>query len=206
MNLLDDTLIIITGDHGEMLGDHYLWQKCCAYEGAANVPLITRLPISWGAPRNVDSDYVVGLQDIMPTMLDAAGVEIPDTVTGRSLLPIMKGEKPPAWREYYHGCLGANYVPDNAMQYVTDGKWKFVWNPITDEKHFFHLEKDPQEINDLSGEPGVDKQRVKWEGYLVRELADQPEGLSDGKKLIPGHMPYYRGAAKDRFMPFQHTY
>lgn len=204
--LLDDTLIIITGDHGEMLGDHYLWQKCCAYEGAANVPLITRLPLSWDGPRNVDTDYVAGLEDIMPTLCDAAGMDIPDTVTGRSLLPIMRGEKPTAWREYYHGCLGANYAPDNAMQYATDGQWKFVWNPITDEKHFFHLAEDPQELKDLVNEPRARDERRRWEGFLIRELADQPEGLSDGKKLIPGHMPFYRGASTDLYMPFAHTY
>lgn len=206
LGLLDDTLVIITADHGEMLGDHHLWQKCCAYEGAANVPLIIRPPLSNDAPRNVDCDYVVGLQDIMPTMLEAAGIKIPGTVTGHSLMPLIHGKKPGKWRKYYHGCLGANYAPDNAMQFVTDGKWKFVWNPITDEKHFFNLKKDPQEINDLAGNPKFKKQLKKWEGYLIKELAGQPEGLSDGKKLIPGHMPFYRGAPKDKWMEFGTVY
>jgi arylsulfatase A-like enzyme len=206
MKLLDNTLIVIAADHGEMLGDHHLWQKCCAFEGAANVPFIVRAPVSWSAPANRIAPQVVGLQDIMPTLLDAAGAEIPNTVSGHSLLPILKGEPSPAWREYYHGCLGPNYAPDNAMHYVTDGNWKFIWNPISDERHFFDLQTDRRETNDRVNDPSVSREREKWEGFLVRELAGQPEGLSDGQKLIPGHMPFFRGAPRDRWMPFNRMY
>jgi arylsulfatase A-like enzyme len=92
------------------------------------------------------------------------------------------------------------------MHYVTDGKWKFVWKPLTNEKLFFHLATDPQELHDLMDDPNAADEQEKWEQYLVRELADQPEGLSDGRQLFPGHMPVYRGAPTDHWKKFGPIY
>ncbi|GIX06007.1 MAG: hypothetical protein KatS3mg115_0410 [Candidatus Poribacteria bacterium] len=62
-------------------------------------------------------DAVVGLQDVMPTLLEAAGLEIPPTVDGRSLLPFLRGEQPNArWRRYIHGEHCTCYAPEQEMQ------------------------------------------------------------------------------------------
>ncbi len=81
--LWGDTLVIFTADHGDMMGDHHLLRKSYAYEGSARIPFVIKYPNGWDRPTG-SFEQVVGLQDIMPTCLDAAGVEIPDSVTGSS--------------------------------------------------------------------------------------------------------------------------
>src|SRR5690606_11428258 len=85
---LNNTLIVFSSDHGEMLGDHHLFRKTFAYEASARVPFLVKAPSSWEYPE-METCAPVGWQDIMPTLLDAAGVEIPGSVTGKSLLPLM---------------------------------------------------------------------------------------------------------------------
>ena len=98
MQLLDDTLVVFVSDHGEMLGDHRLFHKSWPYEAAARVPLLVMGPPSGDYPTHVVRDEPVGLQDVMPTILDGVGLEVPDSVTGRSLMPFVRGETP-SWRE-----------------------------------------------------------------------------------------------------------
>ncbi|MBH53125.1 MAG: sulfatase [Opitutaceae bacterium] len=88
-----NTLVIFTSDHGEMLGDHgLLWKGCRFYEGLVRVPLIFSLP---GRVRtNQVADGLVELLDLSATVLDYAGVEIPDYFQGRTLRPILEGQSP----------------------------------------------------------------------------------------------------------------
>ena len=93
-NLLDETFVLFTSDHGEMLGDHHMIAKSRALEGSAHVPFLCRPPKAWGLPGGQVVDAPIGLQDVMPTLLDAAGLSIPASCTGRSVLPLMRGELP----------------------------------------------------------------------------------------------------------------
>src|SRR5690606_18922494 len=123
---LGNTLIVCVYDHGDMMGDHHLRRKTYAYEGSAPIPFQVSLPCAWKEEVQERSEAPVCLQDVMPTILDACGVEIPNTVDGKSVLPQMRGEKT-QWREFVHGEHTASYSPDNAMQYLTDGNWKYIW-------------------------------------------------------------------------------
>ncbi len=88
----DNTIVIFTSDHGEMLGDHGLLLKGCRFfEGLVRVPLIIRWPGHIQA--GLVSDALVELTDIAPTLLHAAGLPTPEKMTGRSLLPLCTGEK-----------------------------------------------------------------------------------------------------------------
>ena len=78
--LLENTLVLYTADHGEMLGDHHMFSKARAFEGSARVPFLLRAPRSMGLPAGVTVDQPVGLQDVMPTLLDAAGAPGPGVV------------------------------------------------------------------------------------------------------------------------------
>ena len=82
---LDNTMIIFTPDHGDMPGDHNLWRKAYAYEGSAHIPMIVQLPryMRKNIKKNIYESVM--LQDIMPTILDVAGADIPDTVDGTSM-------------------------------------------------------------------------------------------------------------------------
>ncbi len=188
---LRDSLTLFTSDHGEMLGDHHLWRKTYAYEASARVPFILRPPASMPAPRNVEiaAPITVGWEDIMPTLLDAADVAIPASVEGRSVLPLVRGDTTD-WRPYYHGEHSPCYHPENANQFLTDGSWKYIWNPINGLEQLFHLSQDPHECHDLA--PGAPPELALWRARMVTELQGRDEGLSDGAQLIPGPVPVWR--------------
>jgi len=180
----EDAIVIFTSDHGEMLGDHYLWRKSLPYEGSARIPLLVRAPRRFGLKEGIVIDEPVGLEDIMPTILDMAGVPIPETVEGRSLLPLMRGEEA-GWREWLH--------IENAPTHhtLTDGKEKYIWFVKDGREQFFDLDSDPMECRDLSRDPEAGPRVSSWRERLVEVLKDRPEGFSDGKRLIPGRP--YRG-------------
>ena len=196
IGLLDNSLVLFTSDHGEMLGDHHLWRKTYAYEASARVPFIACPPASLQVERNVEIPHVVGWEDIMPTFLELAGVPIPSTIEGSSILPLLRGESD-NWRPWYHSEHSPCYHPENANQFLTDGRWKYIWNPITGEEQLFHLEKDPQECRDLADDTDAIEVLEEWRSRMVKELEGREEGLSDGKKLIPGGVPVWRGADPD---------
>ena len=187
--LLNDTFSLFTSDHGEMLGDHHLWRKTYAYEASACVPFIVRPPAAMPAARNTHCPAVVGWEDIMPSLLDSAGVRVPDTVEGRSVLPLLQGQTD-GWREFYHGEHSPCYHPENANQFLSDGCWKYIWNPITGEEQLFHLENDPHECHDLAPAGGTPLEM--WRSRMAAELEGREEGLSDGVNLTPGQVPVWR--------------
>ncbi len=160
--------ILFTSDHGDMVGDHHLWRKTYAYEGSARIPMIVSPPPRLRRCLPV-SDKPVELRDIMPTILDAADVEPPSYLDGRSLLPLMRGEQT-EWRPYIHGEHSACYSREQEMHYVTDGKRKYIWLPLIDTEQFFDLEEDPGELNDLSDQPERADEFRLWRGRLIQEL------------------------------------
>ncbi|HCL31989.1 MAG TPA: arylsulfatase [Candidatus Latescibacteria bacterium] len=193
---LGETLTLFTSDHGEMLGDHHLWRKTYAYEASARIPFILCPPASFQGARNVEvgAPVTVGWEDIMPTLLETAGVAIPESVEGRSILPLMQGETN-GWREFYHGEHSPCYHPENANQYLTDGHWKYIWNPITGEEQLFHLDEDPHECRDLASTDGTELNH--WRSRMVAELQDRQENLSDGTRLTPSQVPAWRFGSAD---------
>lgn len=181
--LLHNTLIIFTSDHGDMLGDHNLWRKTYAYEGSAHIPLIVKLPNSMGIPARQQVDEPVCLQDIMPTILETTGVPIPQTVDGSSLLSIMQ-EARPDWRPYVHGEHSTCYSEEQEMQYLTDGKWKYIWFPRMGTEQLFNLQKDPGELNDLATNVAHTSTLQTWRQRLIDVLASRDVGLTDGDRLV----------------------
>ncbi len=196
----EETAVFFCSDHGELLGDHYLWAKSQPYEGSARIPFLLKLPPSLESDRGVVLDEPVSLEDIMPTCLDLAGAEIPQSVEGKSLLPLVSGsfesaasahsaaqpgskngeDANEAWRKYIHIECSPSF------QCLTDGKEKYIWFVEDGSERFFDLERDPGEINDRSGDSSYRSRIEWWRGMLVEELAGRREGFSDGKKLIPG--------------------
>jgi arylsulfatase A-like enzyme len=176
----DDLMVLFTSDHGDMMGDHHLHRKCYAYEGSARIPFVVKYPSSLDLPSG-SFDQVVGLQDAMPTLLEAAGVDIPDSVTGTSVLRAVRGED---WREYFHGEHSPCYSKESAMQYLTDAREKYIWFPVTGEEQFFDLGEDPQELRDLAGDPAQSARVALWRKRLIDLLGARDDGFSDGEKLL----------------------
>ncbi len=180
---LADTVFLFTADHGEMLGDHHMFRKCWPYEGSARVPFLVSGPQRDPLCSGVVSEAAVGLQDLMPTILDIAGTPVPDSVTGRSLLPVMRGEAQTV-REYLHGEHAGQYAYDLGQHYLTDGHRKYIWYSQTGREQLFDLDEDPAELHNLAPAGGAELGR--WRARLVEVLRDRPEGFVRGGELVTG--------------------
>jgi arylsulfatase A-like enzyme len=185
-SLMNNTFILFSSDHGEMLGDHHLYRKCYAYEASARVPFLAKAPAAWEYPAGVSTCVPVGWQDIMPTLLDSAGLDIPDSVTGCSLRALMRNTPEEHPRETLHGEHCGQYEYDMGVHFLTDGHFKYLWYSQTGREQLFNLDNDPHELHDLAEKEGESGVLSLWRQRLVKELAGRPEGFSNGEKLIPG--------------------
>lgn len=180
--LLNDTMIIFLSDHGDMLGDHNLWRKTYAYEGSAHIPLLIKLPDSFGLIEKHVGEPVL-IQDIMPTILDVLSLQIPEKVDGKSLLPLIKGENCD-WREFIHGEHSTCYSEEQEMQYLTDGKIKYIWFPRIDREQLFDLTHDPYECEDLTENASYNQILIMWRKRLVNILEKRDLDLTKNGQLI----------------------
>ena len=178
-------IIVVSTDHGEMLGDHGYFRKCEPYEGSANIPLIVAAAPSLGFKPGARSLRPVCLEDIMPTLLELCGVERPAGLDGVSLVPVLRGEDRPL-REWLHFEHSACYSQEQAFQALTDGRFKYIWRPADGSEQLFDLQGDPHEEHDLGTDPAHRETLEAWRARLVKRLAGRPEGYSDGTKLIVG--------------------
>ncbi|MGC0144996.1 arylsulfatase [Pseudactinotalea sp. Z1732] len=197
--LLADTMIIFTSDHGEMLGDHNLYRKTFPYEASARVPFFITPPASLEIPSDIVSELPVGLQDVLPTVFDAAGIPIPEAVTGRSLMPIVRGQGPVEWRSYLHGEHSGHYDYVDGAHFLTDGQSKYIWFSQTGREQFFDISTDPHELRDLTlGSEWVDLE--PWRAELASRLQERPGGVVENGQLVPARphdklLPHHMGTA-----------
>jgi len=186
----NDTVILFTSDHGEMLCDHHLFRKALPYEGSARIPLIVSgNPKLTGMKPHTVNHNVVELCDIMPTLLEIAGADVPECVDGRSVLGAIREPDAPGngIREYLHGEHSYAY-PGNDLSnhYIVTQRDKFCWFSGTGREQYFVLEEDRQELYDKIDCPECQERIAYLRNCLIRELTGRPEGFTDGKKLIAG--------------------
>ncbi|MBO4368063.1 MAG: arylsulfatase [Clostridia bacterium] len=179
--LAPDTYVIFLADHGELLGDHNLFRKSLPYEGSARVPLLIAGP---GIVPGTVSDMPVELMDVMPSLLDGCGISIPDTVDGKSFLPLARGEKA-QWREWIHG-EHAYAWERGGVQFIVTGHDKYIWFSCDGREQYFDLAADPREEKDRIADPACQARIAELRAILIRELNGREEGFSDGSRLIPG--------------------
>ena len=146
-----NTIIIFTSDHGEALGDHGLIQKGCRfYEGLVHVPLIWSWPGQFSA--NLRSDALVELTDIVPTLLEICRLPIPPYITGKSLLPMLRGQRSaPAHRDFVR-CefIDALDLADGSIATMYfDGRHKLIRYHNHGLGELYDLLADPGEFDDL---------------------------------------------------------
>lgn len=181
--LTDNTIVVYSSDQGFYLGENGWFDKRWIYDESMRIPFIVHWP---GVTQpGTESDALVQNLDFAETFLDIAGVEIPERMQGRSLLPLLKGQAPSDWREavYYHyyefprphhvhpheGVRTDRYV---LVHYYTLGQWEL-----------FDLKKDPEELHSAYGDPAYAdvterlKAKLKQlkDKYQVPESAEQTD-------------------------------
>jgi arylsulfatase A-like enzyme len=169
--LWENTLVIVTADHGQGLGEHDWPAHRLLYQEQLHVPLIAKIP--GVAPRPPVGD-LVRTTDIYPTVLDYLGIEPPRPVSGRSLRPLIEG-KPDAKRIAFGDQINGydtnagmkdNRELDHFLYSAVDWPWKVIYRPLTPgESLLYDLEKDPDEANNLWGT------EVEVRTRLLKELA-----------------------------------
>tara|TARA_Y100000590_G_scaffold56726_1_gene59578 strand:+ start:1388 stop:2809 length:1422 start_codon:yes stop_codon:yes gene_type:complete len=146
-DLSDDTIVVYVSDHGELIGEHQMWHKCCFYEESVRIPFIVR----WPGVSTPGSRYrrATSLLDLVATMVDAAGAEA-DWLDGNSLIPVLSGEE-----EDGDGLAIAEYEGQGtctASRMVRKGQYKL--NIYAGERpELFNIQKDPKELHDLWNDP-----------------------------------------------------
>ncbi|APX34103.1 arylsulfatase [Brachybacterium sp. P6-10-X1] len=195
-DLTQDTVIMFVSDHGDMMGDHDMYRKSVGYEGSARIPLVLHVPPrlreGWGEPGEVEA--ITELRDVMPTLLDLAGVEAPDGVDGQSLRPATHGA---AGREHLHGEHLISSLGRHSMQWIRSRRHKYLWFSGDGHEQLFDLEADPQELHDLAGSAEHAGELARHRAILIDHLRDREEGFVDGEELVPGR-PLVSEAARVR--------
>ena len=162
---MQDTMIVVTSDHGDYLGDHWLGEKDLFHDPSVRVPLIVYDPSPEAdATRGTVCDALVEGIDLTATFIDIAGGEFPGhVVEGRSLLPFLRGEAPADWRDFvvseydYSATPEARALdvhPKQARLFMlADHDWKCIFADGGFRPMLFGLKADPQEFDDLGADP-----------------------------------------------------
>ncbi len=172
--LAEQTVVIFTSDNGFFLGEHGLAGKWLMYEESIRVPLLIRGPGALSTPPGRRLDPMVLGIDVAPTIFELAGLPVPASVQGRSLKPLLLGERP-AWRDeffYEHHYEAGGRIPPS--EGVRDHRWKYVRYVAADPpvEYLFDLKSDPREERNLAAVPEhrrqLDDMRQRWQRWRER--------------------------------------
>jgi arylsulfatase A-like enzyme len=160
------TLIVVTSDHAEMLGDHHVWGKEIYFDPAFHLPLVIRDPRREAdGSRGGRIDGFTEAVDIMPTILDWLGLDVPRACDGRSLLPLLRGKMPEDWREavfFEHDFRTvATQRAETALGISSD---QCSYAAIRDRRYkYVHFAALPPLLFDLAADPHADQHAVDGE-------------------------------------------
>lgn len=173
--ILDQTLIVFASDHGDMLGDHGIFGKRLMYDASARVPLIVVAPKGDGRVAiGGQDDRLVMLNDLMPTMLDMAGIAAPDTVEGMSAVSEKR-------RDHIYG---ESHLGAKATRMVRDARHKLIWYVAGNRFQLFDMRADPQEQVDLAGQVRLKPVEDRLRAVLRASIYGEDLQLLDGERFI----------------------
>ncbi|WP_172328409.1 sulfatase-like hydrolase/transferase [Mangrovicoccus sp. HB161399] len=231
---MDDTMIVLTSDHGDYLGDHWLGEKDFFHEAAVKIPMIICDPRAEAdATRGTACDALVEAIDLAATFVEAAGGTVPEhVIEGRSLMPWLRGETPPDWRGYVISeydysvtprCAALGVAPRDARIFmVFDGRWKLIHFEGGFRPMLFDLETDPGEYTDLGAEEAHGDQAARLYGCLAQwgrrmsqrvTMSDGDIAAARGRSMRRGVLPFLVDGSEvppeftERYRgPARHTY
>ena len=175
MGTTENTIVIVTSDHGDMLGERGLWYKMCFFEHSARVPLIMAGPgVAQGVAGNACS-----LVDILPTLLEIGGGDasmLGEAVDGRSLMPLARGEADPVDEAIGEYCAEMAGAP---VFMIRRGRWKYVHCEL-DPPQLFDLSADPREETNLAADPA----HADTAAALAAEVAERWDSAALRERVI----------------------
>jgi arylsulfatase A-like enzyme len=207
---MESTMIVLTSDHGDYLGDHWMGEKDLFHEQSVKVPMIIYDPRPEAdATRGTTCDALVESIDLAPTFVDLAGAKVPNHILeGRSLLPWLEG-KTPEWREFaiceydYSAtpqCVKLGLEPRDARLFmVFDGRYKLMHAEGGLRPMLFDLQSDPDEFNDLAKLPGHEEildalydKLATWGRRLAQRVTRSEDDIKNmrGRSLRRGVLPF----------------
>ncbi len=201
---LDQTLIVVTADHGEQLGDHHLFGKLGFYDQSFHIPLIIKAPQIADQKPGVVEAFTESV-DIMPTILDMLALEVPRQCDGMSLYPWLKGDTPANWRDAVHWLFDfrdiEHAIPEKALGLshdecsllvYRDDSFKYV-HFVSLPPLLFDLRNDPNEMHNLAEEPDYQAVVLDYTQKMLSWRMKNEFGaldhfvVSDDKKMIQSH-------------------
>ena len=179
-DLKEDTIVVYTSDQGFFLGENGWFDKRWMYEESFRTPFIVRWPGT--VERGSSNDDFVQNIDFGPTIMDMAGVDVPDEVQGRSLVPLMKGNTPDNWRDsLYYQYFEYPAVHSVRRHYgVRTERYKLIHYYRAGEWELFDLKKDPEELQSVYGDPEYKQvqKRMKQELKRLQDKYDVPDKIA----------------------------
>lgn len=170
LGLEDNTIVLFTSDHGDLLGSHQLYNKNEHYDEAIRVPFLARWPGKFKPV--VQAKQIISFVDVMPTLLDLCGVKSPDTVQGTSLAPVLLQHKE---------TVGENvaYIETTVNEGVRTGRYVYYCNRRAfDREHLFDVDKDSYQMKDVISDPAyqavVAELRAKTKAWRQRTPSVKP--------------------------------
>nr|WP_260987301.1 sulfatase-like hydrolase/transferase [Paenibacillus sp. oral taxon 786] len=201
LDLYDNSIIVFTSDHGSMMGEHGFIEKWgIMYEEVCRIPLMIKFPRS---KYQGSYDSFAEIVDIMPTIMDATGIEVPACVQGTSLMPLLRGDEVAVKTEVF-GHIFTGGLQDEPALMIRSGQWKLTLYPGQEQLHdkllndhylkytpmfledvvegeLYHLEDDAQEVHNLFHDPAY------------RKIRDQLISRLDSWRNELGRIANYRG-------------
>lgn len=167
--ILDNTLVIYTADHGDLCGDRGMIDKhYIMCDSVVRVPLVIRYP-KMIRPGSSCDEMVTNMLDLVPTILEFAGLPVPEDLHAVSLMPYLKGQPHPNPRKYALTTYNGQQFGLYSHRMLRNQKWKFVWN-LTDTDELYDMEKDPNELTNLAHDPSCAEIIRQFRLEMIREL------------------------------------
>ena len=218
---MEDTVIVVTSDHGDYLGDHWLGEKDLFHDPSVRIPLIVYDPSPEAdTTRGSVCNELIEAIDLTATFVEIAQGEVPNHILeGRSLLPFIHGETPINWRDYaiseydYSTSPEAKILDLNPKQarlfMLVDKNWKFVFADGGFRPLLFDLKNDPKELVDLGDDPKYAKvvnmflERLsQWARRPSQRTTRTEQQLINSREIGPEQVGVFIGVySEDEFPP-----
>lgn len=194
LGMADDTMILFTADHGNMLGDRGRMFKGVMYEGSSHVPLLFRGPKGAAENKGRVEDKIIEATDVMPTIMETAGLPIPAGVQGRSFLKVARGEEK-NWKDRAFSQLATAMVRTPGFKLIDNSR------NLSGSLELYDMRNDPKEERNLVNEAKHKEMIAEFKKQLTTWRADKPAPIK-----VPG-MPtpaYAYISAEERKNALEH--